>query len=86
MDVDFHSYEEVVAEIEAGVRDTIGDDDPGNVGADDAAHEIAVNYLSRCDPATRHLLARCFLGWDPEEDRDLYVKHDIPTEGERYKW
>lgn len=75
----FTSYEEAIQEIEAGVQDCIGDNP--DASEDDAAHDIAVNYLHQCDPPTRHELARCYLGWDPENDRDLYDRHDIPTIG-----
>lgn len=72
------TYEEVMEDIATGIRDTIGDNP--DVSVCDAAHDIAVNQFFRSDipDDVKQDLARCYLGWDPEDDTDLYERHRIP--------
>jgi len=70
--------DELIAQIEAGVEDTLADNP--EVGRDDAAHDIAVNLISMYaseEPEACAVVARCYLGWDPEGDADLYAEHRL---------
>lgn len=71
-----------MAEIEAGVVDVKAD--YPDLSDDDIYHDLALNVMYDCTPAVRHSVARSFLGWDSEEDMDLYVRHDIPLSSDEY--
>ena len=74
-------YEETITEIETSAHVAVIESE-GELGFEDAAHEIAISYaagLAEDLPAeVRHDIARCYLGWDPEDDADLYDRHNIP--------
>jgi hypothetical protein len=70
------TYESAMEAIEASVGDVKAD--YPDLSDDDVYHDLAINTLPLCSPRARHQLARSFLGWDPVEDRDLYINHNIP--------
>lgn len=66
------TFEEVEAEAEA-VIDQMCAENP-DTNPDDISHDTYQSYLYNHDLSVdvRMDIARCVLGWHPEEDRDLY--------------
>jgi hypothetical protein len=81
---EYGSFEEVADAIEAGVQDCLADNPGGEVSGDDAAHDIAISLMTQCPPGVKYEIAISYLGWDPEEDSDLFKQHSIPTKLEYY--
>lgn len=74
------NLEEVIDEIEETAATAVFEShtDPAQrVGFDDAAHDIAVSYLHLVPPEVARDIARCYLGWDPVHDADLYAREGI---------
>lgn len=76
------TFEDAMGEIEAGFEDVKADHP--NLSDDDIYHDLTLNVMMDCSPRVRHSLARSFLGWDPEEDGDLYDRHNIPRKSLDY--
>ena len=72
------TYDEAIAEIESAAGVAVAEQGE-DLGHDDAAHDIAISYLHDSDinAEVRFDIARCFLGWDPEEDLDLYIREGL---------
>lgn len=73
---EYKTFDEAIEAIEAAIKDVAAD--YPDLSYDDAAHDLTINLFMDCPPTVRHELARSYLGWDPEDDRDLYERHNIP--------
>lgn len=79
---EFNTFDEAMAAIEAAAKNAVAESE-GEVGEDDASHDIAIAFFSQMSPEVRTAIAQSYLGWDPEDtwDRENYTRHgvDLPT-------
>lgn len=70
------NFEYAMGEIEAAFEDVKSD--MPELSDEDIYHDVCLAVMLDCTPTVKHSLARSFLGWDPEDDAELYFLHNIP--------
>lgn len=79
MNYDYNTYEEAIDAIDGAARNAEYESG-GEVGYEDAAHDITIALFRDMAPQVAADVARCFIGWDPWDDQDLYERHGVNPE------